>query len=437
MGYELVAWPFTLTAALLMLVLPRRWAIVPLFLVAFFLTLAQRVIIFGLNFPMTRLIILVGFVRLFLQSPNRHPKLDAIGKAMILWVIASITTYTLLWQSWGALINRLGVAYDALGLYFLVLGFVVDFEDIERVIKAFAFVSILIAVAMLVERATGRNAFAVFGGVPLVTDIREGRLRCQGAFLHPIMAGTFGAALFPLFVSLGWGRKHKVLAVLGVTAATIIMITSSSSGPLLSYLAGIVGFCMWPLRKRMRAIRWGILLAIIGLHAVMKAPVWALVGRASIVPGSTAYQRAFLIDQFIRRFGEWWLVGTTSTRDWGPWYLETQDLTNQYIRVGVDGGLITLALFILVVGLCFRAVGRARKAFENQPAMERLCWAFGVSLFVHMTAFMGVSYFDQVIVVWYAGLALISRLASLTENRALNQRERFAHAASIRMVSQT
>ena len=273
-GSELVAWLFTLIAAILMYWLPRKWAIMPLFVVGFFLPLAAEVLIFGLHFPMIRLLILVGLARLFLRPPGQTSKLDAISKAMILWVLATVVTYTLLWLTWGALINRLGVAFNALGIYFLVRAFCRDSGDIERVIKVLAFVSIGVAISMLVERETGRNAFAVFGGVPAVTVVREGRLRAQGAFLHPIMAGTFGASLFPLFVFLGWGsRKHRVLALVGVTAATIITVASASSGPALSYLAGIVGLCAWPLRKHMRAVRWGMLLSVISLHLVMKAPV--------------------------------------------------------------------------------------------------------------------------------------------------------------------
>ncbi len=56
--------------------------------------------------------------------------------------------------------------------------------------------------AMLYEKATGRNVFAVLGGVSEMTLIREGKLRAQGAFQHPILAGTFGATVLPLMVGL-------------------------------------------------------------------------------------------------------------------------------------------------------------------------------------------------------------------------------------------
>lgn len=332
-----------------------------------------------------------------------------------MWVLAAIITYTILWQTSDALVNRLGFAFDALGIYFLIRGLVKDPVDIERVIKIWACISIFVAAAMLVEWQTGRNLFSVFGGVPQFTEVRMGRRRCEGAFLHPINAGIFGASLFPLFVSLYWSaRKHKGLAVFGAAAATIITITSASAGPLMAYLAGIAALLMWPLRKSMRAVRWGILFTITGLQIVMKSPVWSLIGRADIVSGNTAYHREVLIDQFVSRFHEWWLLGTKSTAGWSANFLDPTDLTNQYIAVGVQGGLLTLVLFVVVIALCFQAVGRARKAFETQPTMGKLSWAFGAALFAHIVAFLGTSYWDQLIFVWYSTLALISALSNIS-----------------------
>jgi hypothetical protein len=44
-----------------------------------------------------------------------------------------------------------------------------------------------------------------------------------------------------------------------------------------------------------------------------------------------------------------------------------------------------------------------------------------VAQFVNVVAFMGVTYFDQVILVWYALLALTSRLASFAKATASAQ----------------
>jgi hypothetical protein len=288
-----------------------------------------------------------------------------------------------------------------------------ELDDISYVIKTLALICVPLAIAMLVELITGRNAFAVFGGVPEITIVRDDRLRCQGAFAHPILAGTFGASLFPLFLALWWQTgKAKSLAFAGSVAAAVIMLTSSSSGPILTCAAGVLGLLMWFFRRHMRLIQWGLAFMVIALHLAMKAPVWALMIRVNVFDASTAYHRYFLFDQFIRRFGEWMLLGTQTTANWG-YYLF--DITNQYVVIGVEGGLLTLALFLAIIALGFEGVGRACQLSQNPKATKIGIWALGASLLAHVVSFMGVSYFDQIIVIWYALLAMISTVSALSE----------------------
>src|SRR6202044_2560632 len=82
---------------------------------------------------------------------------------------------------------------------------------------------------------------------------RDDRFCAQGPFGHSILAGTFGAIVMPLFVALWWkGRKYRKLAVVGVVSATVIVLSSNSSTPVLGYAAGMVALCMWPIRQRMQ-----------------------------------------------------------------------------------------------------------------------------------------------------------------------------------------
>ncbi|MGH7494581.1 MAG: hypothetical protein ACREOO_19590 [bacterium] len=397
---------FTLMAGVLMLLLPRRYVIVPFLVAGVFIPIQQRLVIASLDFYMLRILILFGWTRLLLRSEYRGLKLNALDKGMILWAVAGIISYTFLWETERAFINRLGISFDVLGSYFLIRCLVRDLQDITFVVKALAVICVPLAIAMLIERATGRNAFAVFGGVPEFTLIRDGRLRCQGAFVHPILAGTFGASLLPLFLSLKWQPEAgKRFAIIGGLAATIITFTSSSSGPLITYVAGLAGLCLWPLRRNMRLIRWGMAYLVIGLHLRMQAPVWALLARVEVVGCSTGYHRYYLFDEFINRFDEWWLWGVKSTAHWGDHLF---DVTNQFVRIGVDGGLITLGLFIALIVLCYRNLGQALWTRGRRWPERILIWALGASLFAHLISFWGVSYFDQIIVAWYLLLAVIA-----------------------------
>jgi hypothetical protein len=331
--------------------------------------------------------------------------LNSIDKALVLYVFSGLLTFTLLWRESAAFVDRLGFLYNAFGIYFLLRLLYRDEEDIDRTIKVFALICAVLAVCMVTEQFTGRNLFSVFGGVPEFTFVREGKLRSQGPFAHPILAGTFGATLLPLFLGLWWqNKKARAAAVLGIISATVITITSASSTPLMGYFAGILALCFWPLRRHMRLLRWGVVICLVGLHMVMKAPVWALIGRVDLVGGSSGDHRYELVNQFIMHFGDWWLLGV---KEAGKWGFDMSDLSNQFVETGVTGGLLTLVLFVAIIVYCFKRLGDALAASQDNPRAERRLWALGAALFANVAAFFGISYFDQTMVSWYTLVAMI------------------------------
>jgi hypothetical protein len=397
---------------LIMLILPRKYAIIPLLISSCYVTLGQRVVIEGLDFTMMRIMVLFGWARLVLRKETWAIELNSIDKVIILWTLSSIISYTLLWQTSAAFINRLGHAFNTIGMYFLFRFIIKDMDDILRIIKALSIITIPLAVAMLLEKATGRNVFAVLGGVPKTTAVRAGRLRCQGSFGHPILAGTFGATLLPLFFIL-WvrGGRDRLISVVGGISSTIITVASASSGPVLTYIFGLVGLFGWVFRHHMRVIRWSLIFGLVALHLIMKAPVWFVIARVNVFSGSTGFHRAYLIDRAIEFIDEWWLIGTKSTGHWG---YNLWDITNAYLVEGIRGGLPTMILFILVIVLCFGNIGRVLQVIEDDPFAVRICyWSMGAALFAHTITFLSVSYFDQMVVFWYLLLALIS---TATEN---------------------
>jgi hypothetical protein len=279
-----------------------------------------------------------------------------------------------------------------------------------------------LAISMLIEKSTGRNVFAVFGGVPAITQAREGSLRCQGAFRHPILAGTFGATLCPLFVGLWFQRGHKVPAVVGICSAMIVTLAASSSGALLAVISAVIGLVMWRIRNHMRVFRWIVILIIIALAIMMKAPVWYLIARMSEIVGGTGWHRSYLIDQAVHHFNEWWLVGSTFTAHWAPGGQvlvvdpNNMDITNQFVAEGLGGGLIKLGLFVALIVKGFKITGHWTHWMNRRepfPFPSRiLVWACGVALMAHCMSFLSVTYFDQIVVIWYWLLAIFSMLST-------------------------
>jgi hypothetical protein len=350
---------FTILLAIMVFSVRRQFVPIPMFIAACYMTLEQGIEIATMHFSVMRIIIFISWVRLILRGEIISFKLNAIDKGIIFYVVSAIVTYTFLYQTTDALINRLGFAYNAIGLYFLFRFYIQNLDDVQKLLKIIAIILLPLAIFMLYENATGWNCFSIFGGVPEFSEIRDGSVRCQGAFRHPILAGTFGATIMPLMVSLWWQKGSKILSFCAVAAAIVIVFTAKSSGPLIASVAGIVGLFAWYSRGHMRIFRWGIIIGIIMLSLIMKAPWYYVMARASDVIGGGGWHRAYLLEQAMNHLGKWWMIGAENTGDWMPTTLLSgqADITNQFISVGVHGGLITLIFFIAVIVLCFSKLG--------------------------------------------------------------------------------
>jgi hypothetical protein len=410
------------------LILPRKYALIPLLALATYMTMGEVLDIFGFHFSPLRMMVLFVWARLIVRWEVTDLKFNEIDAALLAWVFSNVACYNLRELSWEAMVNRLGFAYDVIGCYFLFRYYIKDEDDTLVLIKSIAYLTIPLAGFMTLEKATGINYFSYFGGVPEFTVEREGSLRCQGPFAHPIMAGTFGALAIPLNAGLWFADKDRVAAVAAVISGTIMVVTSASSGPVLSFAAGVISLFSWIMRKYMREVRWFLTCSVIILHFAMKAPVWYTIARFSDIMGGTGWHRSELINQAITNIDDWWLLGTSKTSHWMPYKLrifDSADITNQYLLEGVEGGLITMLLFIVVIVLCFRRVGITVQADEARGVanFNFLPWALGSALFVHVVTFNSVSYFDQMYVCWYMLLGMIAALPNLTIANALSGRD--------------
>jgi hypothetical protein len=398
-----------LLAIVLMLLLPRKWVVVPFLLTIFLTPFGQQVYIGGVHFFIPRILILFGWIRIAWtkmsgQSEVASGGFTSIDKVFILWAIFRATATYLEFLEVGALVNQIAFLWDTLGGFFLLRFLIRDEEDIARVAKTFGFIVGILALTMLNEKFHAQNVFGYIGG-RLSPFIRDGAIRSQGPFAGPIPAGTFAATIMSLFIWLWKSGKAKVAGSIAIVAATVMVVTSASSTPLLAYMAVILGILMWPLRGKMRKVRYGIVFAIIGLQLVMKAPFWFLINHIDFVSGNSGYHRAMLVDMCVRHFWDWWLIGVKSTQDWG-W--DMWDQANQFVSEAESGGLATLICFILLVSRNFGRIGNARKLVEDEPKKQWLFWLLGVALFSHVVSFFGISFNDQSEYGWYALLAIIA-----------------------------
>jgi hypothetical protein len=73
--------------------------------------------------------------------------------------------------------------------------------------------------------------------------------------------------------------------------------------------------------------------------------------------------------------------------------------------------VLNLALFVALLALCFQAAGRLWLRFPSDAGKVALAWALGVAMFVHISNFLGVTYFGQTTMLLYMIPALIGSLA--------------------------
>lgn len=418
-----VALVFTLAMGIWLVQTRRERAVLPFLLVACLIPVAQRVVIGTLDFNMSRILILFGWTRLLMRNEVGSFTWSRLDSAFCAWLALGTLTHVARELSVGALVYRLGVIFDACGIYFMLRMLLRSSGEVFRGILNLAGIACVVGFFMIIENLTGRNYFSVFGGVHEYTQLRYGRLRCQGAFSHPIMAGSFGAGLLPLLTSAALiSRSRRFLAAAGVVASFVIVLTSASSGPVLALIGAFVGGALFFVRQQMRWILRGGVAMLLLLHVIREQPVWHLIGRASDLIGGTGYHRVRLINAFVDHWREWFLVGTSSTAHWG-WGL--QDITNHFVLQGVRGGVLTFASFIVLLAISFASVGgvlrrSARASWLPGGRRRRLqifAWGLGTSLATHCVAWVGVSYFGQMDLILYMLFAFIAALAQTPELR--------------------
>jgi len=399
-----------LVLSVMVFVLPRAWSLAPLLVLACFVPAGQRIVLLSMDFSFLRLLVIAYWIRILTFQDYKGLRLTSLDWCVVAWILVGSLVYVVQWSSVAAMTNRAGYIYESLGVYVTFRCLLRSWRDVERAIQIFALVSIPVVVFFLIERSTGRNMFSVMGGVPETTMVRQGRLRAQGAFTHPIMAGCFFAIVMVLASGFFMAGRRRATMLAGSIAAAAIVVACASSTPVLAVLSGGLAMSIAYIRTMLWQIRIGVVIMLCVLHLVMEAPVWHLIARVSAVGGSTGWHRFHLIDRTIANFMEWAPLGTRSTVHWG---YGLQDVTNQYILEGVRGGIWGMALFVAVIVLAFRAVGRALATEPDRTGLFWIKWAVGASLFTHCMCFIGVSYFGQTTVSWFLSVALAGTIAQL------------------------
>jgi hypothetical protein len=400
---------------------PRQKALSAFLVTAILIPTDQIMVLAGVHFPMLRVLALAGFVRLARERRKSKTWLFAGGMnrldgASVLLTGTTAISGIILFHEFGAFVYQAGLLCTQAGTYLLLRLFIRDEDDVLHAIRTLTLIACFIAIIMSYEVKTGHNPYAALGGARAAryTHIleRDDRYRASGPFGTPILAGTCGAVMVPLFVALWWrNKKYRLIAAAGVAGGAVMTLTCNASTPILGLAAGVGALCLWPVRRLTRTIRWCAVIVLVVLQFVMNHPVWHLLMDIDISGGSSGYHRYMLIDQCIQHFSDWWLVGVQSTASWG-W--DMWDTANQYVATCENSGLISFLLFISVLVYAFKYLGRTRRALEVDPRRARFAWGLSSALFANVVAFLGISYWDQTQVLGYLLMVMTSAMFATT-----------------------
>jgi hypothetical protein len=393
-----------LVLLLLQLTLPARWAFIPILLAACHTPYTSD---FG-GFTVARLVIVVGLLRAAGSGLIRFDSQSSLDRRMMVFAAVALLSAV----GHNALISnpyifRIGLVLNVLGTYFYARAYLASDEALERLSKGLAIALVPFAVLMVMEKQTGINPYAKLGAQNLTSLVRDGKIRAQGPFGTPILAGTVGACAVPLFIPL-WKTRRR-LAATGLGTCLVITYSSASSGPISTVLLGMGAIALWRVRSHSRQIQIATLCILVVLHFIKERPIWYLMALMDFVGGSTGWHRAYLIDVGVKHMGEWWLWGTDQTGHWMPYSLPTAvpglfqaDLTNYYLHLGVIGGLPLLFCLLAVQWSAFAQIGRKIREFGMAGTREEFAvWCVGAALFAHSVTFLSISYFDQMYVFFW------------------------------------
>lgn len=408
---------FLLVNVAALMFVPRKWAPIPLLASCFYMTIGQGVEVGPISLPIYRLILAAGLLRILLRGERLAGKINVIDKLVIVWAA---------WMIFASFFHESGVpgagpiyasgfVFNVFLVYFLSRVWCETLNDLVSVLTFVAWLLVPVALAMIAEHVLLRNYFgALFGGVSDGVYVRDGSVRAQGPFVHPLVAGTIGATTFPLMI--GIRRFAPISALLGIAATLVMVVASTSSGPLMSLFIAIFGLFFWLRPSATKFARWGLLGIYLAAEIYMTRPAYYLISMIDLTGSSTGWHRSRLIEQAFSHIHEWWLFGTDFTFHWMGIAVDEggrhSDITNYYLWIGIIGGLPAMALIIAILWLAFRWVGRTAATLHNSRVSHHafLAWCLGAGLLAHAVTSLSMSYTDQSVTFFWLNVGAISSL---------------------------
>lgn len=299
-----------------------------------------------------------------------------------------------------------GMILQLFGTYFAFRLLLRDKDHLHHAIKGILFGVVTITACMFGEVLLKKNLIYELFGFQKTVGIRDGKLRAQGPFLHPILAGTAIAMAIPLFHTLK--EKNRYLYIIGLICSILAVGLSASSGPMLALLLCLIAVYLFKHTHFLKPIKWAFVAIYLLLEVAYTGPAYFQITRLDFTGSSTGWYRARLLQSSMEHLNEWWLHGTGYTRHWMPTglsqYAHHSDITNYFLHFGVLGGLGSTLIVVALVVLSVRDLTK-NQTEEAQPK-----WGLASMIIVFSIIAFSVSFFDQSSFLFWLPIAAASSL---------------------------
>jgi hypothetical protein len=348
------------------------------------------------------------------------------------WVTLSMVVYvgmTLITQpTFASIENRGGFVIDTWFTYLAARFILTDREKLVSIIKCIGIALIPLAILGCVESVTGWQPFVPLRRFrpwnPLAKteeirrEMRWGLTRAVGPFSHPILFGSGFAMFLPLIYSLRYEKNWRTFAYM-LSAITIVgALSSMSSGPWVMII--VISFCfvMENYKQWLKPMLKLLIISCIVIEILSNRTFYHVIFSRASQLGGAGWHRARLIDAAIEHFNEWWLAGYGGKDPgWGHYFgMSFTDVTNEFILAGVKYGIAGIIVLCGVLVVAYKNLISAYKK-STHPAMKSLCWSFGSILFAITVVWMSVSFFGQLLPLFYCVLGMIGSVSGFYEPR--------------------
>lgn len=384
-----------------------------------------------LNFSVPRIVILAIFFKILTDGNLRSAFRWILLDYLIIFFSLACFVVNLFTAPFEQMIQfNSGAQFDTAMVYFMVRLLITSKHRYLTLLKGLLVIAIPMAVMGIYQCLFFVNPLGFFkkyhawSVIEDTIQVREHFCRADLAFSHPIMFGMFFAIVGAWCMGL-WpyvDRRWRFMFALCMILMVLGLSSSMSSGPQLAGFGVVVALVIFRYRKYWKLFL-GVFVGMMIFIEIISNRHWYYVASSYLsFNAETAYGRCKLIEHALGGgMSGHWLLGF-GFKDPGWWAtlqgseLKGTDITNHYIVVLVQWGLVGLVPFLAVV---YEACRNLRKAFVSAvtDADRWLIWCIISAMVGVLLAMFSVSLMGQIMNLFYVMLGFCGAMSEIARRR--------------------